>query len=182
MAMVQGRRRHQRGMGLIEQCMVIAILGILGAIAAPSLHDMLMHQRLSTAQLDFIAMLQHARMAAVTRGNTITACPSSDGATCNGQTQWDASWLLLAERQGSDGAPFWIHADRPGGIHVRNTGDGRPRIRFQPDGSAPGSNLTTVFCARGDNQRALTVTVSAAGRIRGASASAEQAAQCAMDS
>jgi type IV fimbrial biogenesis protein FimT len=181
MTMVQGRRRRQRGLGLIEQCMVIAIAGILGTIAVPSLRDLLVHQRLTTAQINFIAMLQHARMAAVTRGNTVAACPSSDGATCNGQTQWDESWLLLPERTGSDGTPLWVRSDHGGAIHVRNTGTGRPRIRFQPDGSASGSNLTTVFCVRGERERALIVAVSSAGRIRGASANPDQAAQCALD-
>jgi len=57
---------------------------------------------------------------------------------------------------------------------------GRHYVRFRPDGSARGSNITLPFCRVGNAEHALSVVVSNAGRVRGAPASASQVATCAQ--
>ncbi|MEO9077767.1 MAG: GspH/FimT family pseudopilin, partial [Rhodanobacter sp.] len=58
-----------------------------------------------------------------------------------------------------------------------SSSSGRRDVRFQPDGTASGSNITLVFCEPGSNT-ALSVLVSNSGRIRGAMATPAQTADC----
>ncbi|WP_404613190.1 GspH/FimT family pseudopilin [Rhodanobacter hydrolyticus] len=173
-------RDRPRGATLIEQIMVVAILGVLTAIAAPSLARFVRHNRMQVAQMDFIAALQHARGIAVTTGKTALFCPSRDGMRCSGETRWESGWLVGhdQDRDGQpDAAPLRTRAGYTG---ITVLGDnGRQFVRFRSDGSASGTTNTLRFCSRNDPDQALVVVVSNIGRIRGAPASTAEAASCA---
>ncbi|MEO8778302.1 MAG: GspH/FimT family pseudopilin [Rhodanobacter sp.] len=171
--------RAQCGTSLIEQIMVLTIIGVLLGVAVPSLRHTLSRNRLQVAQTDFIAALQHARSTAVTSGKRTLFCPSADGTRCSGGTQWERGWLIGHDTTGNhqpDGKPSYTGAAYPG-LRIASS-SGRHDVRFKPDGSSPGSNLTLLFCEVGANGRALSVVVSNPGRVRGAPASAAQTASC----
>ncbi|CAM5512817.1 GspH/FimT family pseudopilin [Rhodanobacter lindaniclasticus] len=172
--------RFQRGFSLIEQVMVLAITGILTGIALPSLHGLLSRNRLQVAQSDFITALQHARSTAATSGKRTLFCPSVDGRQCSGDDHWQQGWLLGHDTDGDhqpDGRPSHVRAAYAAGIRILSS-SGRRDVRFQADGSAGGSNLTLLFCEPGRDGPVLSVVVSNAGRVRGAPATAAQAASC----
>ncbi len=169
-------------MTLIEQIMVLAISAILLGVAAPPLRQLLSRNALQVAQTDFIAALQHAREMAVMSGQRTLFCPTRGDGSCINATRWENGWLV-----GRDGN----HDDQPdnGPLHVGHGYDGkviihsssgRHIVRFRPDGSAGGSNITLLFCQPANASRTLTVVVSNAGRIRGAPADAAQVATCAQ--
>jgi type IV fimbrial biogenesis protein FimT len=182
MAMRQAccRRDRQRGVTLIEQVMVVAILGVLTAIAAPPLTRLLRRNQVQVAQMDFIAALQHTRGVAITSGKPTLFCPSRDGAHCSGQTRWEAGWLI-GHDQDRDGQPDTAPLrTRIGYTGITILGDtGRPLVRFRSDGSASGTTNTLRICSRNQPDQALVVVVSNVGRVRGAPASAVEAASCA---
>lgn len=170
----------QRGTSLIEQIMVLAIIGIFTGIALPPLQHLLSRNRVQAAQSDFMAALQHARGTAATTGKRTLFCPSPDGSQCSGNTRWEHGWLLGHDVDGDhqpDGGPSYTGGAYAAGLRITSS-DGRHEVRFQPDGSAGGSNLTLVFCERGASNPALSVVVSNAGRVRGAPASVAQTASC----
>lgn len=180
-----GRRGHtgQFGITLIEQIMALAILAVLVSIAAPSLGDLVSRNRLQSTQMDYIAGLQHAREAAVMHGVPVVFCPSSDGEQCQASSTWDQGWLIGEDRDGDyqpDHQPLYTGASSDTRLHVRSS-PGRYRVRFHPDGSAAGSNLTLTMCLEGQGERGLSVVVSNAGRICGDRPTKTQTSACAKD-
>ncbi|MHB1057616.1 MAG: GspH/FimT family pseudopilin [Rhodanobacter sp.] len=171
---------RQHGMTLIEQIMVLAIIAAITGMAVPSMWKLLGRNQLQVAQTDFIAALRHARETAVMSGKRTLFCPTRDGSTCSSDTRWDNGWLLGhdtdCDDQPDNGALYVGHGYR--GRLAIHSSSGRHIVRFRPDGSAGGSNLTLLFCQPAGAGSALTVVVSNSGRIRGAPASAEQVAAC----
>ena len=182
MALRQPARCHprQQGTTLIEQLMLLAIIGTLAGVAVPSMRTLLMRNPVQIAQTDFIAALQHARETAITTGKRTLLCPSLDGGRCSDYIRWETGWLLFQDGD-SDNQPTHgpLYVGRGYGSNLTIQGTvGRHFVRFRPDGSASGSNLTLVFCQQGSTDHALTVAVSNPGRIRSASATAKEAADC----
>lgn len=172
----------QDGMTLVEQIMVLAIIAALTGMAIPSLRRLLSHSELQVAQTDFVAALQHARGVAVTTGKRTLFCPTRDGNNCSNDMRWDSGWLLGHDTDHNNQPDNGALYTGPGyqGKLVIHSSDNRHYVRFQPDGSAGGSNLTLVFCHPSSTEQVLSVFVSIAGRIRGAPANAQQAATCAQ--
>jgi type IV fimbrial biogenesis protein FimT len=169
-------------MTLVEQIMVLAIMAVLAGIAMPPLRNLLNRNLLQVAQTDFIAALQHARETAAISGKRTLFCPTRDGSNCSDDMRWDNGWLLGHDAnfddQPDNGPLYTGHGY--GGKLIVHSSSGRHIVRFRPDGSASGSNITLLFCLPSDAAHALSVVVSNSGRIRGAPASAEQAATCAQ--
>ncbi len=177
-----GPPRRQRGVSLIEQIMVLAIIAVLLGIATPPLRQLLGRNALRVAQTDFIAALHYARETAVMSGQRTLFCPTVDGSRCSEGTQWESGWLLARDGDGDDqpdGRPLHVGNGYGDKLIVRSS-SGRQLVRFRPDGTAGGSNITLLFCQPSSAKDALTVVVSNAGRVRGAPANAAQIASCAQ--
>lgn len=173
------RFRHA-GTTLIEQIVTIAVIGVLSAIALPALGTLRKRAALQSAQLELMATLQHARGVAVTSGRATQVCPSSDGTGCAESPRWESGWLVTHAARGKDEVEPPPLRARPGYAGITILGDsGRKRTRFRPDGSAGGSTNTWRLCRHGNPDDALVVIVANSGRVRGAPATREQAAQCA---
>lgn len=73
----------QRGVTLLELLVGVAILAILAAIAAPSMHDWLIRQRVKAAANELITDIQLARTESVTRNKVIRiSFDTSSDVTC----------------------------------------------------------------------------------------------------
>lgn len=171
---------NQCGVTLVEQIMVIAIVGVLAAIAAPALAPLLQRNQVRLAQAEFMAALQHARGTAVTSGKSTLFCPSVDGQRCATQTRWESGWLIAPDpaRKGQPDSAVLRTRGTYAGIVV--LGDsGRKLVRFRPDGTSIGMTNTWRFCRHGQPDQALVVVISNTGRARADKASADQAANCA---
>jgi len=93
--------RPSRGFTLVEMMVVIAILVILGTIATASMRGMIDRSRMETATSDFVGDLQFARSEAITRGMTVSLCPSANGTSCLGSDAWQGGWIVFVDRDGS---------------------------------------------------------------------------------
>lgn len=103
-------RQRQMAFTMSEMMVVIAIIGVLAGIAAPSIGSMIASTRLSTASSSLVAAVALARAEAGRRGVRVTICPGSvDSSTkqvvttnnaCKtsaGATLWNDAYLVFAE-------------------------------------------------------------------------------------
>ncbi len=173
-------RRRTTGWTLIETVIACALLALLAALAAPALGRVLARQRVLGAGNEFVGVLHHARTLAIGSGARVLLCPSREGRLCADDTRWDRGWLLALDRDHDDvpdAAPL-LRGGSDAALRIVST-RGRIRLRFRPDGSAAGSNVTFALCQAGRADTARLLVLSNSGRVRAAAAGTAAAAACA---
>lgn len=86
---LQRARRAMHGFTLAELMIVIAIVGILMALAVPNFRPFVLSQRIKNASFEVFASLILARNEAITRGATVTIASISG-------TNWAGGWTVTA--------------------------------------------------------------------------------------
>jgi type IV fimbrial biogenesis protein FimT len=153
-----------RAFTLIELVIALSVLITLATIAVPAMSNLILDQRVSSAANHLMTHLRFARGAALKYNTFISACPSPDLASCSGN-RWETGWIVFRDpdRSGQPDSNDDILRVVQGDERLLLHSGGRYRVRFRPNGSAYGTNLTIRVCAR-DTARA--VIVSNPGRVR----------------
>lgn len=163
--------RSSRGLTAVEVVIALTIVALALALAAPTLKDYRTHQRMRSALALFVADLSAARSEAVQRGSRVVVCPVTEGMLCRDRAtiEWQDGWLVFEdanddrERQASE--PVLRATPALAGLRVLGSRH-RSRLRFFPNGTAPGSNASVTFCDARGLTYARQVSLSASGRIR----------------
>ena len=172
---------RQRGFNLIEIVVVMSIALVALGTALPLVGGVLAAQHQRSAMNEWMSALANARMAAIEHRRNVVVCPSR-GETCEPTTFWQNGWIVFedadrdAQRDG-DEPILSVGAAQP--VLRIATNAGRRQIRYRFDGSSDGSNATVTFCDRRGADKARTLVVNNAGRVRsGAATPAQAAAAC----
>lgn len=157
------------GFTLVELLAALAVLAVLVGVAAPSLRELAARQRLASAANQFVASFQQARMHALSHQLPTELCPAS-GDACAGGLDWSGGWLAWQDddrdRRLDPGEPLLARfAALPAGVSARSS-IGRPQLRYRPDGSASGSNLTLTLCDARLPGQGRAIVVNNGGRPR----------------
>lgn len=80
--------RTSRGFTLVELMIVVALLGVLAALAAPSFREVIVSQRVKSTSFDLIAGLSYARSEAIKRNDSVTITPVGG--------DWTSGWQITA--------------------------------------------------------------------------------------
>lgn len=90
------KRYPMSGFTLIELMVVVAIAAIMAAVTAPSFVTFIKEQRLRSAGNAILMSFQYMRIESMRLGQTITMCPSADGATCAG-SNYSTGWIIFVD-------------------------------------------------------------------------------------
>lgn len=162
------RRKDQAAFSLLELMVVLVLLSVLMGLVTPGLAGRASERDHFFAAHQLYAELHRARVTAVTQQNHITVCPSRSGTRCDPTNQWHWGWIAFvdSDKSGQPREPsaILVHGDAQPALEI--TSGGRQRVRFQPQGTAYGNNLTIDFCVRHQTGKATALIVSNPGRTR----------------
>jgi type IV fimbrial biogenesis protein FimT len=140
----------KRGFTLIEMMIVIAIIGIVAAIAAPNLANYMAQRRLNGAARMVMSDLMAARMLAVAQNRNVqVSFPSSAAATYTYDT--------------TGTSPLTKNIQTGFGYHDVTLSSNTNPI-FIPNGTVSAATNGTVTLSNGAGSK--LVTTSSAGRVR----------------
>lgn len=123
--------RDQGGFTLIEVLIVIVMIGVLLAIAAPSFVTFTASQRVKTASFDLYAALTFARSEAIKRRQAVTVAPATGTDWATGWTVKDSGGTTLRSQDALSGVAFSGDSSIPYRLDGRLTG-GPLRIEISP--------------------------------------------------
>jgi len=157
--------------------MVLTIAAILAAVALPPLSDAIARHRLRAATNALMDTLQHARTAALYRARGTLVCPSENGRTCTGRTDWGVGWI---SRDRATGDVLAVEDALNSRLTLISIGS-RTDIAFLRPGEgkeAPPGNQTLALCLRGKPATTVTIVIAKDGHSRAEPASADIARAC----
>ena len=173
---LSGRSLNQ-GLTLVELMVVIAVIGILAAMAAPSFFSLTERWRVRQVSEALQSTLYFARSEAIKNGGrvVIQRLTSADNAACTGGSSaadWDCGWLVCNDNDdnGACGAAETViqRYDAPPRVQVTRT-SGAATIRLDRWGAVRGPFLGFSLVPEGKSTAdasAVGVCMSAGGRIR----------------
>ncbi len=91
-----GNSIKNNGFSLIELLVVVAMLGVLLALAAPGFQDTIESANTNSQAKNIMSMLNLARSEAVKRGRNVAICASLDGLDCSAG-DWSEGWMVFVD-------------------------------------------------------------------------------------
>ncbi len=162
---------RQQGFSLGELLICVALCLVLMGVAAPDLRSLVSRQQGDKALAAIARAVQSARSAAITSGQTVTLCRSSDGATCSGN--WHdglISFIDYNRDRQINGYDLLLQQvvfhELPGTISWRAF-QNRQYLQLSPGGFLMHQNGNFTYCpAPGAAGLAGQLVINSTGRIR----------------
>lgn len=162
-------RSWSAGVTLPELLMTVAIVAILGGIAAPSFAGMMRDNERTAAVNSFVHALYLARSEAIKRGRIVSVCKSADGSTCSNRADtWSDGWMVFVNDDADDLPQrdegediLMVYQGWPNGSITSN----RLAYSFRAYNQSV-VNGTLLFCDSRGGDHARAIIISQTGRPR----------------
>jgi len=171
----------QHGFTALELLVTMTIVTILLATGIPAIKNYGWNLRMKTAMDILQTDLNLARGHAISHNTQTVICPATDSNDCSEQVDWQNGWIVFtdmnADHRKQHGEPLLKHAGKVEFLSISSSRS-RSYLRFYPNGTAPGSNLSIRFCDKRGAEHAGKIVVSNTGRIRLATNGIKTTANC----
>jgi len=171
----------QRGFTALELMVTMTIAAILLTAGVPAIKNYSWNLRMKTAMDSLRTDMNLARGRAISHNIQTIICPATNGDDCSGSSAWQHGWIVFTDLNGDrrkqDGEPLLKHTPPVELVDISSS-QSRSNLRFYPNGSAPGSNLSILFCDQRGADYAGIIAVSNTGRIRMQSGGVDPTANC----
>ncbi|MCP4472031.1 MAG: prepilin-type N-terminal cleavage/methylation domain-containing protein [Gammaproteobacteria bacterium] len=174
-----------RGFTLLELIIIIAILGLTMAFAAPGLSTMIKNNRISGNANDFVAALQFAKTEAASRINPVTLCKSNPaGTACVAGGDWQQGWIVFSDANGdaavnAGDTVLLSHEALDDTITFGGTAGVDTAVTYRPSGttSVTSTEVLIICDDRGfaDSAKGILVTITGRGAVMKASETGQNA-------
>ena len=168
-----------KGFTLLELIVIIGIIGMTMAFAAPGLSTMIKNNRLSGNANDFVAALQFAKAEAASRINPVTICKkNAAGTACVAGGDWQQGWIVFSDINGNAGVDagdtvLLNHEVLHTAITFGGTAGVATTITYRPSGttSVNTTEILIICDDRGfaDSAKGILVTITGRGAVMKAS-------------
>jgi type IV fimbrial biogenesis protein FimT len=157
----------QHGFTLTELMAALSVLGVLVAIATPSLKQFAANSRISGSANSLVNALAVARSEALHQSTPVTVCASANSQTCVDTPDWSNGWIVFTDNAGTkgtlDSTDVLLQAWRaPGGGVTVNLNAASNYVRFDARGMnsllAAATFTVAAHDCRDTNASQITVT------------------------
>jgi len=173
--------RLLNGFTALELIVTLAIVAILLTAGVPAFMDYGWNLRMKTAMDVLQTDLSLARGHAISHNSQTVICPAADSGDCSGLAGWQDGWIVFtdlnADRHRQAGEPLLKYASAVEFLSISSSRS-RSSLRFYPNGTAPGSNVSILFCDQRGAEHAGKIAVSNSGRIRMQTGGSKPTANC----
>lgn len=161
-------RAVQLGYSLFELIMTLTLAALILTLGLPSFGKLVADKRVRV-EVDALFHAVHlARKSSIARRRVVSLCPSSDGETCSGDTDWSQGWLMFVNVDRDE--PPQRDAGEP--VLQRHIVGDTVRIQANRRGftlratELRATNGTLIFCDRAARAEPRALVVSYTGRPR----------------
>jgi type IV fimbrial biogenesis protein FimT len=167
---------HSKGFTLLELIIIIAILGITVAFAAPGLITMIKNNRISSSANDFVAALQFAKAESAAQLTNVIICKKNNAETdCTEDGDWQRGWIVFADSNGDDAVNagdemiLLNHEALDAKITFGGTAGVRHAVTFRPAGTTSITKMETLIMCddreMDSNARGILITIAGRGNV-----------------
>lgn len=165
------RPRTERGTTLIELMMTLSVAAVLLSIAVPSFQAMMRTNRIASVTNEMVRALQLTRSEAVTRGQPVTLCntsdPNAETPDCSGGT-WIDGWIIFVDSNGDGTIDTGDTITRVGlpsntDAKITPTAAYTNKVTYRPIGSSIRNGHFNI--AVGTEQRNIVINVTGRTRV-----------------
>jgi type IV fimbrial biogenesis protein FimT len=160
-------RRWQAGFTLLELMVSITVLGILLSLAVPAFTSMIRNNQLVSQNNEFVGALNYTRSEAVKRSADVTACSSTDGASCAASTNWATGVVVFvdANANGTFDSGETILQAYPATLNAITLTSTVNFVRYSASGVSSAAATFTLQRVGCTQNNARSITISVTGRI-----------------